>query len=286
MKKLKTLAELIKFRIVLLAALTTAAGYAAGSGPDLGIIWPVLGVFLLAGGAAAFNQYQDRNIDGLMERTRLRPIPSGRFGASEALAVAFVFITAGLAVLFLRTTIVAFVLGMVALIWYNGVYAYLKRKTAFAVVPGALTGAIAPLIGWTGAGYSLSEPQAAGLAFFFFLWQIPHFWLLSLIYGKDYQKAGLPSITVIFNARQLKRIASVWMLASAVSCMLLPLYAPEILLACRILFFAMTLVLSAGAVRMLLSENAESYAKTAFAFLNVCVLLTVLILAFTGFNAR
>lgn len=286
MNKLKMLAELIKFRIVFLAALTTAAGYAAAAGLVPEIIFPVLGVFLLAGGSAALNQYQDRHIDGLMERTKSRPIPSGRLGASEALSAALVFILTGLVVLFLGTTFIAALLGIVALFWYNGVYAYLKRKSAFAVVPGALTGAIAPLIGWTGAGYSLAEPPAAGLAFFFFLWQIPHFWLLALIYGKDYQKAGLPSITAIFNTHQLKRIASVWMLASAVSCMLLPLNAPEILPVNRIFFFAITVVLSVSAVRMLLFENSESYARIAFAFLNVCVLLTVIMIAFTGFNAR
>jgi protoheme IX farnesyltransferase len=106
-------------------------------------------------------------------------------------------------------------LGFVNLAWYNGIYTYLKRKTAFAVVPGALTGAIPIFMGWTAGGGSLFAPEALFLAFFVFLWQMPHFWLLTLKYGNEYRRAGFPVLTDFFNEFQIKTVVMGWMIASS-----------------------------------------------------------------------
>lgn len=225
MKTLKLIAELSKVKITFAVALTTITGYLLGGGSiDLGIVLPTLGIFLLACGSSAINHFQERDKDALMDRTRTRPIPSGRISPAGALIYAILLAIAGSLLLFFSAGMLAMQLGILALIWYNAIYTPLKRKTAFAVVPGAVIGSIPPLVGWVSAGGQLSDPRALIMAFFFFIWQVPHFWLLMLKYGEQYTKAGFPSITSVYSSRQIKNITFVWILATAVSALMLPVF--------------------------------------------------------------
>jgi protoheme IX farnesyltransferase len=180
------------------------------------------GVFLLAAGAGALNQYQERDLDALMLRTARRPIPSGRMRAGTALAVALSMIVVG--ALCLAPNPVAMLLGVFTVLWYNGVYTPLKRVSAFAAIPGGLVGAVPPVIGWTMGGGDPADARILAVAFFFFVWQVPHFWLLLLRIGDDYARAGLPTLTQLFTRRQLARIIYVWMIATAVACMSMPMF--------------------------------------------------------------
>jgi protoheme IX farnesyltransferase len=185
------------------------------------MLLPVLGIFILASGASAFNQYQEWPYDEKMERTRKRPLPSRRISTAEALRIATLGIIGGLVILMYYSNVTCLLLGIANVIWYNGLYTWLKRKTAFAVVPGALTGAIPILMGWTAAGGSILAPEVMFLSFFLFLWQMPHFWLLTLKYGDEYRKAGFPVITDHLSNRQVRVVTMAWMTASsAVSGML------------------------------------------------------------------
>jgi heme o synthase len=225
MKHLQVFLELSKVKITFAVALTTITGYLlAGGSFDVGLILPTIGIFLLACGSSAINHYQEREKDALMERTRERPIPSGRISPGGALAFAFVLTSAGSAILYLSSGMLGMQLGLLALIWYNIIYTPLKKRTAFAVVPGAVIGSIPPLVGWVSAGGGLSDPRAWFMAFFFFIWQVPHFWLLMLKYGEEYTNAGFPSITKIYSARQIKNITFIWILATAVSALMLPAF--------------------------------------------------------------
>lgn len=217
--------ELSKVKITFAVALTTITGYLLGGGSfDSGLILPTIGIFLLACGSSAINHYQERDRDALMERTRNRPIPSGRISPAGALVFAVTIAVAGSALLFLSDGLLAMQLGILALVWYNIIYTPMKKKTAFAVVPGAVIGAIPPLVGWVAAGGSLTDPRALFMAFFFFIWQVPHFWLLMLKYGEQYTKAGYPSITSIYSSRQIRNITFVWILATAISALMLPVF--------------------------------------------------------------
>jgi protoheme IX farnesyltransferase len=118
----------------------------------------------------------------------------------------------------------ASVLGVLALFWYNGVYTYLKKKTAFAAVPGAAVGMVSPAIGWVSAGGDLFDPRIAAVCFIFFMWQIPHFWLLLLNHGKEYEQAGLPSLTRVMSKPQIGRVTFAWIVAAAIAGLSLPLY--------------------------------------------------------------
>ena len=225
MKSFRIFLELSKVKITFAVALTTITGYLlAGGSFDTGLILPTIGIFLLACGSSAINHFQEREQDLKMERTRNRPIPSGRISPSGALLFAFLLTAAGSSILYMGPGMLGMQLGLLALIWYNVIYTPLKKKTAFAVVPGAVIGAIPPLVGWVSAGGQLSDPRALFMAFFFFIWQVPHFWLLMLKYGEEYTQAGFPSITQLYSSRQIKHITFIWILATAVSTLMLPAF--------------------------------------------------------------
>jgi protoheme IX farnesyltransferase len=220
------LLSLGKIRISLLVTFSTATGYLlAAQEVTLQMLVPTAAVFLLACGSCALNQFQERKIDAFMERTKNRPLPSGKLNPSSALLVSLGLISAGSFTLFHGASFLAGILGLFAIFWYNGIYTYLKRKTAFAAIPGALIGAIPPALGWGSGGGSLLDPRIWAVVLFFFMWQVPHFWLLLLDFGEDYEKAGLPSLTRVFAPAQLRRITFMWICATAVSCMMIQLFS-------------------------------------------------------------
>jgi len=221
----RAFADLTKIRITVLSTLSAATGYVIYSRRiETGMVTCAAGVLLAAMGACALNQCQDRDLDARMNRTRNRPIPAGILSLRAALAVSAILIISGIVLLWTRHNPEAALAASGAIAWYNLLYTYLKRVWAFAVVPGAAIGALPPLIGWTAAGGGLLDPRIVALAFFIFMWQVPHFWLLLFQHGADYQQAGLPSVTAVFSTRQLMRVTSVWMLATVASSMLLPLF--------------------------------------------------------------
>lgn len=223
--KIKIFTEITKLKITIFVTVTTVFGYIAYSGDvSAEMLLPVIGILFLACGSAALNHYQERNTDQLMERTKTRPIPSGKIDAATVLYFSYLLVIIGSFMLFTGGGIIALLLGILNLIWYNLIYTPLKRKTPFAIIPGSLVGAIPPVVGWTAAGGNISDPQILLIAFFFFIWQIPHFWLLLMLLDKDYQKAGFPTLTQIFNQNQLGRITFVWIIATAVTGLLLPLF--------------------------------------------------------------
>jgi heme o synthase len=222
MKYLKLLMELGKVKITFAVALTTITGYVlAHNGFGWGVVLPTIGIFILACGSSALNHYQEREKDALMERTKNRPIPSGQISANGALLIAVLLSAIGAFILYIGSGFLAMQLGLLALIWYNAIYTPLKRKTAFAVVPGSVIGAIPPVVGWVAGGGSLANPEVVILAFFFFIWQVPHFWLLLLKYGKEYESAGFPSLTAIYTETQIKHITFIWTLATAIAALMI-----------------------------------------------------------------
>jgi protoheme IX farnesyltransferase len=138
--------------------------------------------------------------------------------------IAIILLLVGAGILFISAGLTALCLGLLNLLWYNGIYTPLKKKSALAIIPGSMVGAIPPAVGWVAAGGSVSDPRIIILAFFFFIWQIPHFWLLLLILAKDYEKAGFPTLTKIFTNEQLSRITFMWIIATIVTGFLIPLF--------------------------------------------------------------
>lgn len=191
--------------------------------PELtpGIWLLTLGILLMASSASVINQVQEADIDGMMERTRNRPIPAGRIGRTEALFFSCILLITGSALVGIAGNSRALLIGLSTIVIYNLIYTPLKKITAFAVIPGAITGALPPLIGWVAAGGSISEKPIVFLSFLLFVGQVPHFWLLVLKYGDEYRKAGLPVLTDHFNKIQIGRLAFTWVVTAVTAALFL-----------------------------------------------------------------
>jgi len=172
-KHIGIILELGKVKITFFVAISTSVGYILNSGKfEWTMLLIVVGVFLLACGSSALNHYQERDLDSQMERTKGRPIPSGRVTSFYAIVVSILLVVVGLAVIYFSSNITALILGFIALIWYNVIYTPLKKRFAFAVVPGSVIGALPPMIGWAASGGDVFDMKILSLALFFFIWQI------------------------------------------------------------------------------------------------------------------
>jgi protoheme IX farnesyltransferase len=180
-----------------------------------------LGILLLAISASVLNQIQEIETDSKMNRTCNRPLPARKISIRDAILFLLFNLISGIIILYYAGNLRALVIGLITIFWYNGIYTYSKRITAFAVVPGAVTGALPPLIGWVAAGGGLWAKPIIFIEFLIFIGQIPHFWLLILKYGDEYKQAGIPSLTDIFDRSQIKRLTFSWIVSSVVAALFL-----------------------------------------------------------------
>jgi protoheme IX farnesyltransferase len=228
LNKIKTslglFAELSKIKIPFAVSISSLTGYLVFNGSfDFGAFTSTLGVFLLAGGSAALNQFQEYHLDAKMERTQNRPIPSGRFSSLNTLIFSIVVSLIGALILLIGSNVTAFIIGLITLLWYNGIYTPMKRKSVYAVLAGAFVGAFPPMIGWTAAGGYVFDTAIILIAMLLFIWQVPHFILLLLKFGPEYEVAGFTSLTRYFSNEQLKKLIFVWVLATAFAVMIIPI---------------------------------------------------------------
>lgn len=281
MKKisLKTILALIKFRVsiaVTFTAITTYIVYAETV--DFKILWVVLGVFLLASGASGLNEYQEREYDALMKRTQNRPIPTGELSANKALIITLLFIISGTAVLYFAFNTVTALLGLFNILWYNGIYTTLKRITAFAVVPGSLVGAIPAFIGWTAAGGYVFDSTIVFISFYLFIWQVPHFWLLMLKYGSEYEQAGFPTINNAVKPQSLNKIIFTWVLGTAFSSIIIPLFLVNISLPFFLLVFVLNLSFIFLFVKLAFGKEQTINFRKSFIGINIYMMVFMIML--------
>jgi heme o synthase len=261
--------------------ITTIFGYiSATSTIDGGMILPVLGILLLACGSAALNHFQERKTDALMNRTKNRPIPSGKISPSAVLKIAISLVMTGAVLIFVGSNLIALLLGLLNLVWYNVVYTPLKKISSLAIVPGSLVGAIPPMVGWVAGGGDILDPQIILISFFFFIWQIPHFWLLLMLLDKDYQKAGFPTLTQIFSKEQLARITFMWITATGITVLLLPIFhvAQNIFVKYTLLLAAVWLTFNA--FKLIRQTQEDLSFRFAFRDINFFALFVVIIVSF------
>lgn len=274
-------------RIAGLAASSAATGFFLGphDGPLRALV-PAAAVFLLACGSSALNQVQERDIDARMDRTRGRPLPSGALTRAHALGVALLLITLGLSILAQAGSMKPVFLGGLAILWYNGIYTPLKRRTAFAVLPGGVVGAIPPAIGWAAAGGRLFDTRLLALSGLFFLWQIPHFLLLLLRHEGEYRDAGLPTLGAILARGQMKRIIVSWMFATAAAALLLPLFG---IVRSMLLFVALlsaSIMLVWDGATLLLGRTTGDPAPAAFRRINIFISIVMALISINGIYLR
>jgi protoheme IX farnesyltransferase len=275
---LPILFSLGKLNISISVSLSGIVGYVLFAGRfSLEMTGPILGIFLLSSGASALNHYQERRYDPLMKRTENRPLPRGLITPVMTLLIAIILLVSGALILAFHS-IPAFILGLLAVFWYNLVYTYLKRITAFAVVPGALIGAIPPMIGWVAAGGPLLAFENLVLAFFFFIGQIPHFWLIILKFGKEYENAGFRSLSQLLNENQIKRLTFIWITSVAISALLFPLSGmiQSVLLTALLILTSILLIL--GFLDLIYQGMKPFRFARAFFYLNFYFLLVMVYL--------
>lgn len=196
---------------------------------------------LVCSGSAAMNNYQDRERDKRLARTRNRPLPSGLLLPKTVLSQGILLTLCGFSgFFFTRNPLGSIIAACMGVLLYNGIYTPLKSRTLLAIIPGSMCGMLPPLMGWCAAGGCLFSgavpvsaspyPSQAGSLFSFMIlmgiWQLPHYWLILLIHKTDYANSRLPSMLSILTENQLKKIFLVWIYLYSI--MMMPLWFPDL----------------------------------------------------------
>jgi heme o synthase len=223
---LRDIKSLAKPLVTLGVTFTAFAGYIINANEIdfLNLLFLLLGVLFLSSSAATFNHIVERRYDALMERTKGRPIASGRLSVKEGTIVGFIFLFSGLFFLLTFINITCALLGLFNLIWYIFVYTPFKRISVWAVFVGSITGVIPFFMGVIAVSNSIFVPINIFVGSFLLMWQIPHFILLAYKYSNDYQKAGLASILTLVPASVVIKIYYVWMIACCMITLSFPLF--------------------------------------------------------------
>ena len=178
---------------------------------NLGTVALVLcGTAFVIGGAGTLNNYIDRDIDHLMERTSKRPTVTGRMDSRKVLMLGLGFVSAG-TVLLAFTTVSAALLGLFGVFAYVVLYTFSKRKLVSNTIIGSISGAVPPLIGWAAVDANLSL-VAWMLFLVMFIWQPPHFYALAMMRCEEYRKAGIPMLPVVKGFKRTKLSIIFWVL--------------------------------------------------------------------------
>ena len=199
--------QILKPRVMSLVVFTGLVGMAVAPGhlhPVLATV-AVLCIAVGAGASGAINMWYDRDIDAVMRRTAMRPLPAGRMMPGEALGFGCVLAAGSVVVMGLAINWVAAELLALTIGFYVFVYTiWLKRRTPQNIVIGGAAGALPPLIGWAAVTGNVGWGAVALFAIIFF-WTPPHFWALSLYRAGEYEKAGIPMLPVVAGPRETKR---------------------------------------------------------------------------------
>ncbi len=201
-----------KFILSFAVSLSALFAYIMAKGEiGLDMFLATFSVLLVAMGVSTLNQVQEYREDAKMERTKNRPIAAGRMSPRTGVIIAAVLILSSFALIYSLLGLTGLNFFAFAFIWYNLMYTPLKKRSALAVVPGAILGVIPPAIGWLVAGRSLFDIEFISVAVYYFIWQVPHFWLLVMLFHGDYKDGGYPTAMRLFGEGTLQRLTFVWL---------------------------------------------------------------------------
>lgn len=212
--------------VTLLVTAYCAMVVAAGGFPPAGrAVATLAGLALSAGGAHAVNMWYDADIDRVMERTRNRPVPTGRIPGRRALAFGLVAEALSAVELALAVNVLTALVSVAGFLFYVLVYTmWLKRRTPQNIVIGGAAGAFPPVVGW--AAVTGHVGWAAWVMFLIiFLWTPPHFWALALYKQEDYRRAGIPMLPVVRGETATRRQSLVYGVLLLGASLALPLVA-------------------------------------------------------------
>ena len=202
-----------KFVLSFAVSLSALFAYIMAKGEiGLDMLLATLAVLLVAMGVSTLNQVQEYKSDAKMDRTKHRPIASGRMSPQTGIILSIVLILLSFVLIYSLLGLTGINFFAFAFLWYNLMYTPLKKRSALAVVPGALLGVIPPAIGWLVAGHTLFEIEFISIAVYYFVWQVPHFWLLVMLFHGDYKDGGYPTAMRLFGEGTLQRLTFVWLM--------------------------------------------------------------------------
>ncbi len=276
-----TIKDYLSFTKALLSAAVGIPGafvYLLGAKEITSDLWvSLLGIFLLALGVCALNQFQERHLDALMPRTKNRPLVTGRIGEKEAIGIILGLIGLSMLAIYTVLSFTGVAIFAFVILLYNGIYTPMKKINPYAVFPGALLGVIPPVLMWMVAGQNLLKPEFLSLAWFYFIWQIPHFWLLVLVYHNDYIKAGFPTMIEVLGGEGLARITYIWILFTIISAIMsVSFFMPQSTIILSLILFHSIFMLYKGVVLLYRDtwKNKRLCRKT-FMQLNLYTLLVI-----------
>lgn len=277
--KLKSLFELIKLPLCFYIAFSAIFGFiVAEHAFSLEALAIGFYVMLLAWGCAVLNNLQDKEYDASFLRTCNRVLPSKKLTSKTAFILSFSCIIAGLlGLLFFsidgNQDIYPFFYGVLALIFYNFLYTPMKKYTLLAIVPGAISGMIPPLIGWSAAGADILDQKIIIIMMILGLWQIPHFFLILLKSGKDPENTKYPNFRNVFSTTDLKLQILIWCGLYSLSMFfyLILESSGSIFLSTVIALNALSIILLTMAIIM--NNNKDSVYNKAFAAINISLLI-------------
>jgi len=227
MKKnfLFTLIQGGRWRLSIAAALVSVLGaLVASPKADFRLAAIFAGSVFFALAVTWFNQIQERQTDGLMSRTKKRPLANNSLPVEYAIIWAMFCLAASFVLLFMCGGWSAIVILFVVIFFYNGIYTPMKKRSLFALILGAVAGAAPPVLGWECAGGRIFSIEPFTLFLLFFVWQIPHFWLVVERNGLDYESAEFPLPWRYFGDRLYRHILILWILAFCVALLALPAF--------------------------------------------------------------
>ena len=252
----RDLIALTKPRIISLLLVTTIAPmYAAGSPSWLTVVLVAIGGYLMAGGANAVNMYLDRDIDDVMARTRLRPIPSGRMSPTQVVAFGVACATFATWMLATFVNVLTGLLALAGFYFYVFIYTrWLKRTSPQNIVIGGAAGAFPPLVGWAAVTGTL-DVSALCLFLIVFYWTPPHFWALALLKQADYTRAKVPMAPLVWGERETMN-QMVWYTVILIVLTLLPVLFGTFGLTYLFSAIILNALLMFGLLRMLAAAKA------------------------------
>ncbi len=251
--------------------------------PSFEIFFPWLGVLLLALGTSALNQIQEREFDAKMLRTSKRPLVTKAISLPQAYTISLSLISFSIFILYYSMALNGIFFAIFTIITYNIIYTYMKRVSYWALIVGSFLGVVAPMIGWIVAGGSVYDTRLFVLLLLFFMWQVPHFWLLMLMNGDDYKQAGFPTLKDKIGELGLMRVIAIW-------CYLIIMIAGVMQVEFDVSFgiwvaFIIISIYMAYSSFLLLSgqKKGDKFFKIKFMELNTFVLLNVIFLIINNF---
>jgi protoheme IX farnesyltransferase len=280
--------QILKPRVMSLVVFTGFVGLVLAPGhlhPVLAAI-AVLCIAVGAGASGAINMWYDRDIDAVMRRTAMRPLPAGRMLPGEALGFGIVLAVGSVVVMGLAVNWAAAALLALTIAFYVFVYTiWLKRRTPQNIVIGGAAGALPPLIGWAAVTGDIGWGAVALFAIIF-VWTPPHFWALSLYRAGEYAAAGIPMLPVVAGPRETKRqmlLYTLMLWPASLAPWLLglagPLYAGSVA--------ALSLAFTGAAIRVWRDETDRSARQMfAFSLLYLFLIFSLLLLGHIGGGAR